>query len=206
MRKFQSLILQFTAAATLAFSGCTILPKTSKLHNIKVSTSQENADLFQSIDDMAMRISKLQKGMADTALYDTLGVSPKRFSTVPDDQKMKYVDGPQIPQPDNADEQDKIKARADGYTVRILAFRSTVTKAGISITLATERRTTGYDVQLIAVFKDGKLDKTTLAGIQEINRYSKETIAQLIGAALKGASAGAMQKIISESSLKVPGL
>ncbi|MCE9507787.1 MAG: hypothetical protein K8R48_05645 [Alphaproteobacteria bacterium] len=205
MRKLPSLILQFAAAATLAFSGCTVFPKTSKLHNVKIGSVQENSDVFVGVDDLAARLTKIKKGMSDTAVYDTLGVSPKRFYTIPDDQKMKYVDGPQVAQPHTAEEQDKIKARADSYTVRELVYRSVTTKAGVNLVLTKETQTTGYDLRLQVTFKDGILDKVTLAGIQEINRYNKETIISLISTAARGGGADALQLII-KNSVKVPGL
>jgi hypothetical protein len=204
MRKLPSLILQFSAAAIL-LTGCTVFPKTSKLHNIKIGSVQENSDVFVDVDDLAARLTKLKKGMSDTAVYDTLGASSKRFYTIPDDQKMKYVDGPQIAQPRTAEEQDKIKARADSYTVRELVYRSITTKAGVNLILTKETQTTGYDLRLQVTFKDGMLDKVTLAGIQEINRYSKETIISLIGTAARGGGADALQLII-KNSVKVPGL
>ncbi len=197
MKKYQSIALHFSTAAALLFgAGCTVFPKTSRLHSIRTSMSQENADAFPNVDDLAARLSTLRKGMTADSVFQTLGVSQKRFSTIPDDQKMKYVDGPQIPQPHTADEQDKIKARVDAYVVRELAFSRVENKSGIGLTLSTERQTSGFDLRLQLTFKDGLFDKATLAGVQEINRYSKETILAVFGNAIKNGSAEALQNIV----------
>jgi hypothetical protein len=203
MRKLASIVLQFSTAAVL-MTGCTVFPKTSKLHSIKVKTTQENSDAFSNVDDLSARLSKLTKGMTEADAFKTLNVSPKKFRNVPDDEKMRYVDGPQvIAQPHTDEDLDKIKKRTDSYMVYELAYSNVVTKNGFGLLLTVETLTSGFDLKIQLTFKDGLFQKASVPGVQEINRFSKETILQVLTNAIRGGGQDGLQQVLKNAIITI---
>lgn len=193
MKKYFTRIASFTAAGLL-LTGCTNLPKHSKLHNIEFGAARMNADAFCDPEDLGNRVAKLKPGMTQADVYETLGVSEKKFRLIGDDEKMKFVDPAQVPQPHSVEEQEKMKERAARYSVRELSYKDVRKRGGISVLLTTETQTRGFDLQLRLIFKDGLLERPALpSGIMGIDQYDKETIFQALGDAIKGGVGGGVQ-------------
>lgn len=181
-------ITSITAAGLFTiFTGasCSTLPKGAPLRTIHLSNSTENADAFKSINDLAERVSKLEKGMSEDVAIDTLGVSRTILNTLADDVKMKYVDGLQVPQPHTTADQEAMRLRADSYKVYELAYTKTTKRGGMSVLLTSETQTTGFDLKIYLTFKEGKFEKVSIPGKPEVNLRDKTTIVEFLTDAVK---------------------
>jgi hypothetical protein len=129
-------------AAVLA-TGCT-------------STMRVNDDLFSNADDFQQKVSSLYKGMSEEEFLDVFGDKvTERWQSLDNTTINAVICGCQP----NLDTYADVKAAADdllrtkGYSIE---FESTDEKWSLGL-LTTNTKTTGDEVTLNVVFRDGEL-------------------------------------------------
>lgn len=153
-RKTKNIATAFALASAITVTGgCAVMD----------SQVQSNADFFSGEEEIRSRISQLEVGMDKQEVFETLGVKAENLHSL-DRKGIKIaLYGSENQKIDGSEEEvRKFLSDMEGYK---LDYKSIDRDRSLSFSFRIKTESTGYDMSIYMVFKNGKLfDKPNVKG------------------------------------------
>ncbi|MFH1157353.1 MAG: hypothetical protein V1721_00470 [Pseudomonadota bacterium] len=141
---------------------------------IPVGDQEINTELFKSKEDLRMRVSALAPGMTKRNVFETISISPEKFSRMNTQEVQMSIYGNSMVQ-GTPEQLEQFKQRMLAYEGYSLPYREIKSSGSLGFGSLKVNKN-GYDLQLVVIFERGRLLRASVDGNQDVNLDENESM------------------------------